>query len=75
MPLDPVAEFHLNNGASLGYIHWCGDLSEKGIGQSVGIMVNYLYKPSEIERNHETYSASGKVVTSSAINNLLKAIE
>lgn len=73
--LDPVADFHLNNGASLEYIHWSGDVSDKGIGQSAGIMVNYLYKLGEIERNHETYSTSGKVVTSSAVNTLLKAID
>ena len=73
--LDPVADFHLNNGARLEYIHWCGDVSERGIHRSAGIMVNYLYKLSDIERNHETYSASGKVVTSSSINTLLKEID
>ena len=73
--LDPVADFHLSNGARLEYIHWSADISEKGIGKSAGMMVNYLYKLSDIEKNHELYCESGKAVTSSAVSSLLKAID
>ena len=72
--LDRVADFHLNNGARLEYIHWLSDTSEKGLQQSAGIMVNYLYKLSDIEKNHELYCDSGKVATSTAINSLLKSV-
>ena len=73
--LDPVADFHLSNGARLEYIHWSADISEKGIGKSASMMVNYLYKLSDIEKNHELYCESGKAVTSSAVSSLLKAID
>ena len=73
--LDRVADFHLNNGARLEYIHWLSDISEKGLQQSAGIMVNYLYKLSDIEKNHELYHDSGKVAASSAVNALLRSIE
>jgi len=72
--LDRVADFHLNNGARLEYIHWLSDVSEKGLQQSAGIMVNYLYKLSDIEKNHELYSDSGKVAASAAVNSLLKPV-
>jgi len=72
--LDLVADFHLNNGARLEYIHWLGDVSEKGMRQSAGIMVNYLYKLGDIEKNHEMYCDTGKIVTSAAVNSLLKTI-
>lgn len=73
--LDPVADFHMSNGARLEYIHWSADISEKGISQSAGMMVNYLYKLSDIEKNHELYCESGKAATSSAVNGLLKEID
>ena len=72
--LDPVADFHLNNGARLEYIHWLGDVSEKGLQQSAGMMVNFLYKLGDIEKNHELYCDSGKIVTSAAVNSLLKTV-
>jgi malonyl-CoA decarboxylase len=70
-PLDPVARFHLGNGARLERIHASGDLSPKGLTQSYGVMVNYLYDPSTIEKNHETYADSGEVVHSSAVRKIL----
>ena len=70
--LDPVADFHLNNGARLEHINWLADISEHGMQQSAGIMVNYLYKLSDIERNHELYCDSGNIATSAAVNTLLK---
>lgn len=69
---DSVAHFHLTNGARIERLNWLGDTSEKGVKQSAGLMVNYLYKLNEIERNHETYSGQGKAVLSSAVKALLK---
>jgi malonyl-CoA decarboxylase len=71
-PLDPVARFHLDNGARIERLNWLADTSPKGIKQSVGLMVNYLYDPGEIERNHEAYRLHGKVAVSSEIRSLLR---
>lgn len=71
--LDSVAHFHLSNGARMERLNWLADCSEKGIRQSAGIMINYLYKISEIDRNHEAYKAHGKVTLSSQIRNLIKS--
>ncbi len=69
---DPVAHFHLSNGAAIERINWLGDTSTNGIRQSAGMMVNYLYHLGKIEDNHEAYSARGKVSTSSSVRSLLK---
>lgn len=69
---DSVAHFHLTNGARIERLNWLGDTSEKGVKQSAGLMVNYLYKLNEIERNHETYSGQGKAVLSTGVKALLK---
>ena len=61
---DPVARFHLGNGASLHAIHWAADLSEKGLHQSAGLMVNYLYDTSSIEENHDAYFDQGEIAVS-----------
>jgi len=61
---DRVAHFHLSNGARVERLNWAGDLSRKGIQQSAGIMVNYLYKVSDIEKNHEAYSEEGRITAS-----------
>jgi len=71
--LDPVAHFHLSNGARVERLNWLGDTSPKGLQQSAGIMVNYLYRLSEIEANHEAYRGEGRVAASSSIRNLLRA--
>jgi malonyl-CoA decarboxylase len=71
--LDPVAHFHLSNGARVERLNWLGDTSAKGLQQSAGIMVNYLYRLPEIEANHEAYRGEGRVAASSAIRNLLRA--
>ena len=71
-PLDPVARFHLGNGASLERLNWSADLSEKGIEQSAGIMVNYLYDSDHIISNHETYVRDGIVAASSTVAKLAK---
>ena len=64
LAIDPVARFHLGNGASLHAIHWAADVSEKGLNQSVGIMVNYLYDLSSIEENHDAYFDQGEIAMS-----------
>ncbi len=69
-PPGPVARFHLGNGAKLLDIHWLGDTSDKGLTQSFGIMVNYLYDLDKIEENHEAYAAEGKVTASRKVRNL-----
>jgi malonyl-CoA decarboxylase len=70
--IDPVARFHLGNGARLERINWLGDLSPKGLRESAGIMVNYLYRLDDIEKNHEAFANDGEVVASSAVKKLLK---
>ena len=58
---DPVAHFHLSNGARLERIDLGADLSAKGLRQSLGVMVNYLYEPKRLEENHERYIDGGEV--------------
>jgi len=70
--IDSVARFHLGNGARLERINWLGDLSPKGLRESAGIMVNYLYRLDDIEKNHEAYANDGEVIASSAVKKLLK---
>ena len=70
--IDSVARFHLGNGARLERINWLGDLSPKGLRESAGIMVNYLYRLEDIEKNHEAYANQGEVIASSAVKKLLK---
>ncbi len=70
--LDPVANFHLSNGARVERLNWLGDTSRKGMKQAVGLMVNYQYRLADIETNHEAYEGEGKVQTSSSIAALLK---
>ena len=71
--IDSVARFHLGNGARLERIDWLGDLSPKGLRESAGIMVNYLYRLEDIEKNHEAYANQGTVAASSAVKKLLKS--
>jgi malonyl-CoA decarboxylase len=71
--IDSVARFHLGNGARLERINWLGDTSAKGLRESAGIMVNYLYRLDDIEKNHEAYANEGTVVASSAVKKLLKS--
>lgn len=70
--LDPVAHFHLTNGARVGRLNWLADLSGNGLSQSAGIMVNYLYELDWIESNHEAYTGDATVTASAAVNRLLK---
>jgi len=72
---DPVARFHLGNGARLERVNWAADLSPKGVKQSFGLMVNYVYDLNDVERNHEEYVNRRHVVTSNAIDKLARAAE
>lgn len=69
---DRVAHFHLTNGAQIKKINWAANLSDKGVEQSFGIMVNYLYDLPSIERNHEAYRSSGDISASSAVKKLVR---
>lgn len=71
-PLDPVARFHLRNGARLERINWLGDTSTLGIQRSAGLMVNYVYRLEDVERNHELYTKHYKVIASHHIEWLAK---
>ena len=66
---DPVARFHLSNGARLERINWGADLSKRGLQQSLGMMVNYVYEPAAIERNHERF-LQGRVIASRQVTSL-----
>ena len=70
-PPDPVARFHLGNGAELEAIHWMGDVSANGLAQSAGIMVNYRYRLDRIEENHEAYVESRDVKASKAVRAMI----
>ena len=70
--VDPVAHFHLSNGASIERINWLADPSSKGIDQSFGLMVNYSYKPYRIERNHEQYVRQARCAVSGDVRALLQ---
>jgi malonyl-CoA decarboxylase len=71
--IDPVARFHLGNGARLEQMNFAGDLSDKGLQQSHGLMVNYLYALDEIESNHEAFAEKGTVAAAPAIRKLVRA--
>lgn len=71
-PLDSVARFHLRNGARLERINWLGDTSPAGLQRSCGLMVNYIYRLSDVERNHESYVREFKVVASRTIESMAK---
>jgi malonyl-CoA decarboxylase len=70
-PNDPVARFHLGNGARLERINWRGNVSARGLRESFGLMVNYLYDPDTIEANHEAFATGGVVARSTAVDALL----
>jgi len=71
--LDPVARFHLGNGARLEQLNVLADLSEKGLAQSHGLMVNYLYDIDDIEKNHEAYAEGRMIVAAGGIRKRARA--
>ena len=69
-PCDPVARFHLNNGAFVEAVHAEADTSANGLAQSCGVMVNYRYDLNKISSNHEAYANQQSVVASKAVRAL-----
>ncbi|KAL6655634.1 hypothetical protein ACP70R_006460 [Stipagrostis hirtigluma subsp. patula] len=72
--LDAVANFHLQNGAMIERINWMADQSEKGIQQSGGIMVNYLYRLENIEEYALSYSGTGFIHSSPSLSQYLENV-
>jgi malonyl-CoA decarboxylase len=71
--IDPVARFHLGNGARLERFNWLGNATPRAIQESFGIMVNYLYDHDSIEDNHEAFVRDGTVVRSPDVDALHEA--
>jgi malonyl-CoA decarboxylase len=71
-PIDPVARFHLGNGARLERIHWLSDLTPKGLRQAAGFMVNYLYELDRMDRNREAFDHQGEIASSYSVRRLLR---
>jgi len=72
MPVDAVARFHLGNGARLERINWLGDVSDTGLKQAGGLMVNYLYKLRDIEKNHEAFVNNRRIAVTNEIRKMAK---
>jgi malonyl-CoA decarboxylase len=70
-PVDPVARFHLGNGAGIERVNWLGDQSPKGLRESHGLMVNYGYRLDAIEDNHEAFATHGAIAMSDQVRALL----
>jgi malonyl-CoA decarboxylase len=74
-PADPVARFHLANGARLARLNWGGDVSAHGISSSLGITANYVYRMADVEQNHEAYARDYKVVASFGLERLAREVK
>ena len=74
-PRDPVARFHLNNGALVGAVHANADKSKNGMAQSCGVMVNYRYDLSRISENHEAFANQQTVIAEKLVKMLAAEIE
>ena len=72
-PVDPVARFHLGNGARLERINWMADPSPKGMRQSAGFMVNYRYDLEQVEKNHDAYANRSEVVASRGVHKIIES--
>jgi len=72
LPLDPVARFHLGNGARIERLNWLADSAPRRLKQSAGMMVNYVYQPAEIEQNHEAFARRRLITVAPDLNELLK---
>ena len=72
-PADPVAKFHLDNGAGIEHIRWLGDISEKGLSKGAGFMVNYLYDLEAVEANHEAHVKHGTIFAAARVRALRPA--
>jgi len=74
-PLDPVARFHLGNGAKVHAVHALADTSDNGLKQSNGTMVNYLYDLAKISQNHEKFVSDQTVVASASVKSLSASVK
>ena len=72
LPRDPVARFHLGNGARIERVNPLGDVTPKGFSQSFGLMVNYRYDPDKLEDNVEAFAADGHIAATSAVTRLAR---
>ncbi|BAL26165.1 malonyl-CoA decarboxylase [Azoarcus sp. KH32C] len=71
-PLDSVARFHLGNGARVERLNWLADASDKGLAQSWGVMVNYLYDPDRIVDNVEAFAGEGRIDAATGVKRLTR---
>jgi len=74
-PFDPVARFHLGNGAKIHAIHANADTSDNGMNQSHGVMVNYQYVLDEVSTNHEQYARECVIAADNQIHKLAAPLE
>lgn len=72
LPADPVARFHLGNGAKVLALHAGADTSPRGMAQSRGVMVNYAYEPARIAANARAYAENGRIAASGAVRALAR---
>jgi malonyl-CoA decarboxylase len=73
-PMDTVARFHLRNGARMERINWMADPAPGGIRQSAGLMANYVYEPSDLQRNHQLYMRRGDICASRGVERLARQL-
>jgi malonyl-CoA decarboxylase len=73
MPVDPVARFHLNNGALVHAVHTSADTSSQGQKQSFGVMVNYAYELKNASKNHENFAANANIAAAKTVKALAKS--
>lgn len=74
LPYDPVSRFHLSNGASIYALHLDADLSDKGMAQSRGVMVNYLYDLKYVDNNHESFERNNIIHATSGVKSIANSI-
>ena len=70
-PRDPVARFHLGNGAAAWRVNWPGDRSDGAVKRAHGLMINYLYEPAAIEAQHEAFVRDGTIATGAPLDAVL----
>jgi malonyl-CoA decarboxylase len=70
-PRDPVAQFHLTNGARVNRIVWLADTSERGLRQSYGMMVSYRYNRADVDRNHDRFLNGGHIAAAKRVQRLI----
>jgi len=71
IPRDPVAHFHLHNGARVSRIFWLADTSARGMRQSYGLMASYRYDLAEVDENHEQFLLNGRIAAARRVLRLL----